>query len=226
MRTSKALIIALGLVLCSGSLQASTVPLCTAGTIADFIALGPNGCQIGDKLFYAFSYVGSGFGGATAIPADGVAVTPISTPLNPGLIFNAAWTAGPGQGLDSMINFSVQVLPGGAPITDISATMNGYGHIPDGLVAVAETTTINGTVFGNLLLSDSILGTKAYDELKVPATDGPITVHKDISVNGNTGLATVSGVRNQFSESVPEPASMTLLGCGLALCARYLRRKQ
>jgi len=62
--------------------------------------------------------------------------------------------------------------------------------VPNGVVAVAETTTV-----GNLLLyDDSTLGVVAHDELSIPPTDGPIIVYKDISVNGNVGLATVSGV--------------------------------
>ncbi len=202
--------------------QAYAAPLCTSGTVADYVALGSTGCQLDDKIFYDFAYHSSGSGGATPVPSSGVAVTPITTAFDPGLIFNAPWTAGPGQSLDSMINFSVLVLPGGAPIGDISATMVGYGRVPDGLVAVAETTTV-----GNLLLYDSALGVKAFDTLLVTATSGPITVHKDISVNGNSGLATVSGVWNQFSE-VPEPASLILAGSALlslGLMRRILRRQ-
>lgn len=106
---------------------AMAAPILTPGTLADYVALGSGGGQIGDKLFYDFAYAGSGFGGAAAIPAGGIMVTPLFTPSNPGLQFSAAWSVGPGQGLDSLITFNVQVLPGGVPITDLSATMAGYG---------------------------------------------------------------------------------------------------
>ncbi len=192
-------------------------PVCTVGTVETYVALGAAGCQIGDKLFYDFNYLGTGSGGATPIPEAGVAVTPIDTPYNPGFTFNAPWSVGAGQALNSTIGFTVAVLDGGGLIKDISATMMGYGRVPDGTVMVAETTTV-----GNLLLYDSDRGEKPYDQLLVPLTAGPITVQKQISVNGFRGLATVSGVTNQFSE-VPEPTSLILIGTSL-LGLGFLRR--
>jgi hypothetical protein len=197
-------IMAAALVLCGAFAMSAQA----TSTLADYIALGSTGVTIDDKLFFDFSYSGSGFGGAVAIPADGITVTPLTDPLNPGILFNAPWSVGPGQALDSLIQFKVQVLPGGNPIKDVSAEMVAFGTSPDGIITVAETTT-----FGNLLLHSNG-GTVSSAEITFSPTMGVINVAKDISVNGNSGIAALSGVTNRFSE-VPVPPAVLLFGTGL-----------
>jgi hypothetical protein len=192
--------------------------------LADLINLGSTGIQIDDKLFFDFSYVGSGFGGAVAIPASGIAVTPIDTPLNPGLQFNAPWSVGPGQGLDSFISYSVRVLEGGAAIEDVSATMAGVVAQDGGFVSVAENVSLAGTVIATLGLHANG-GLVNSASATFDPTLGILEVVKDIAVNGNAGFAAVSQVTNQFSE-VPVPPTALLLGSGLlGLVGLRFRRK-
>jgi hypothetical protein len=178
-------------------------------TLNDYIALGSTGGTIDGLRFFDFGYVGSG---SYPIPASEIMVTPLNEPLNPGLQFNAAWSVQPHKSLDSYITFSVQPLEGGAPISDISASMAGFGTYLDGAITVAENTT-NGQ---NLYLFYSINGSRTFDHVTFDPVTGVIGVAKDIALNGNGGSATVSMVSNNFSQSqVPVPPSVLLLAPGL-----------
>ncbi len=222
MKRSLGLVVVLFLIVTAGS--ATAAPLLTPGTLADYIALVGGG-QLDDKLFFDFSYTGTGLGGANAISAGGIMVTPVSTPFNPGLQFSANWSVGPGQELDSLISYKVLVLPGGAPITDISATMTGSASTSTGIVSVDEATNQGNTVS---LLDSAATGTIAFDETTFAPKFGPLTVNVDIQVSaGANGTATVSTVTNQLSETaVPEPSTLvtwSLVGA-LAVAVGWWRR--
>lgn len=215
----KKLLLVIGIV-CLMATNALATDVFTSGTLASLIALGDTGITIGDKQFYDFGYTGSSQGGATAITAAGITVTAITTPNDPGLQFNAAWTVGANQILDSGITFKVQVLPGGNAIEDVNASMTGFDAIPAGIVGVAETFSLepSNTVIGSLGLFSDGTTSVSYDEKFLTPTLGILDVTKDISVNGNSlgigNFATVSFVDDQFSE-VPVPPSVLLLGSGL-----------
>jgi hypothetical protein len=113
---------------------ASAAPLCTSlnvVTLADYVALGSTGCQIGDKVFFNFFDSPTSGGSATApVPASAVSVTPVGAgTYNPGLTFSSSdWSVTGGSTtansfLDMSFGFTVSVLPGGNSIDDASVTM-------------------------------------------------------------------------------------------------------
>jgi hypothetical protein len=187
---------------------------CPTNTLNNFLG---NSCSVGNLLFSNFTYTSSASGSAVAISASGIEVTPLVVNGEVGLNFSAGWSAGPGQGLDSLIGFTVTAMTGS--ISDMSLSMGGAGFSNSGVATVAENAS-NGT---NLFVFDDAGGTSLTDSATfVPVTS--LTVSKDVTVDGFAdGTAAISSVNNLYS-STPEPTTLGLLGTGLIGLAGLLRR--
>ena len=194
--------------------SAATIP-CQTATYDVYVAMSGRGdnCQIDDKVFSNFFYNSSSYG-ASAIPASGVSVIPNATPLNPGFLFSAGWSVGPGQSQDSHFMYNVAVLPGGRAITDVSAAISGYGAIGTGFITVGESFVPDPG--RSLALAYGLNMNQISDRLDFASPLWFLEVTKNITVAGNQGSASVSGLENRFSEGgVPEPLSLLLMGSGL-----------
>ena len=190
--------------------------------------LGPGfSCGLEDKTASNFFYSTAG---TNQMPASSITVNPITTPLNPGFLFNAPWGVTGNQTQDSLIGFTITA--NGNLIDDLSLYMFGGATLGNGLVTVSETYCAGDTFANNC--ANGIEGTlstylgSGLSKLHDSVTFNPVQVvdvKKDIELlgGGNGSFAVLSGVSNQFSE-VPEPGSMILFGSGIAGVAGMLRR--
>src|SRR5450755_1671752 len=204
---------------------------CPVSTYDNYLG---NSCTIDDKTFSNWSYTSSASGGAALIPPSGVAVTPITTPNNPGFLFSSGFGVISNQIQDEFFGFTVLVNLGGHAIDDITLLQLGSGFTGTGSASVAETVCL-GDTFADGCLHGTVVPLSTVDNSTLVKLSDHITfapvlvvdVVKDLELfGGPNGSAFVSGVENQFSEVAPGPSSLLMLGTGIVGLAGILRRKQ
>jgi len=188
-------------------------PLSTLTTAGNFAVVGPE-----PDTFSSFTYDPHGSppaAGAVTVSEFHIALVPPPVArTEDGITFSGAFSVGAGAIADYTISYVV-TAPVGFRFTDayLSAAMGVAGGT--GTVDITETLTPNVGSAVSLEVFTSATTNKVSDETFFGAGVTSILVHKDISLVGGSAGATASVVNQGFS-SVPEPASMSLLGIGMS----------
>jgi hypothetical protein len=204
------------LTLVSTNVRAAVIPL---PTTLDNLTIAGNTAINGNLVFSAFQYTVNPAG--TPPPDSGVTVNPFSIAGNEtGITFTGFFYAGPGTVVNYDFDYVVSTLDGSL-ITDAYLSAAGGNFNGTGAYSVGETYVDAHT--GDGLLQLQVSSFKAVDFGLLAFGTNSVRVHKSVLLVGGSNGATVGIINQGFSQAIPEPTSMALLGIGLSGLVTFRR---
>ncbi|MEX2262706.1 MAG: PEP-CTERM sorting domain-containing protein [Bryobacteraceae bacterium] len=213
---------------------ALAVPIdCLPGTLADYIALPADGCQLGPAVFSDFVNPGV-LPGSTEISPGSIGVNPLFDPLQPGLLFTyGADAAGPTV-LQSVVEFLVS-SPSPPGFVFASLEITGNSVTDPGLALATSELCFTGFIGGICTGSSQVLA--AFDigfdsstfDSRGLAPLSALAVRHDVVVDGGlSGSASLATAELRFGRlnAVPEPATAALVFATLVATIVSTRRRR
>jgi hypothetical protein len=226
------LLASVGFVICSAAYANTITPVaaCVSGTLASYIALGATGCSVGPTtlVFSDFSFgLVSASGGAVAVGAAGITVTPVISPQKFGLNYaSSGFNVTAGQFIQYLLSYTIDDPP----------IIHGFEldmfdpPTPPGMASITSVGCLGAAFSGSTCPTSTVTQMVSDNGITASLTDiknfGPVSIlgnRSTITLDAHLGgTADITGF-TEFA-AIPEPATAWFAGAGLLLLFAVRRR--